>query len=326
MCGPRRVRAPGLIPHPPCASTGPGENAGIWASASDCHPEDVPMARSDLEPLHFHDLVRARGRRRATVGRRRSHRGVWLPSESPRSLLGELEALTVVCPRVVATGWTAAAIHGHPWPPRSHDLEVATGSNRVRRPGVLSRQFEIPEEHWREIRGPHGRPVRVAVLDRALFDLARYLPRDQAVVALDGAGRLGMDAGAAVARMAELTPGASRRSLALSHASLCDPLSESPMESRLRLFARDLGLDHLVVQYRVPGTIYRLDLADPDRKIAIEYDGAHHGYSDQHTMDVERRNRLEALGWTVIVVTKRQLFGTPVELAEQLRRAFGLSA
>ena len=252
--------------------------------------------------------------------------GVWLPSESPRSLLGELEALAVVCPRVVATGWTAAAIHGHPWPPRSHDLEVATGSNRVRRPGVLSRQFEIPEEHWREILGPHGRPVRVAVLDRALFDLARYLPRDQAVVALDGAGRLGMDAGAAVARMAELTPGASRRSLALSHASLCDPLSESPMESRLRLFARDLGLDHLVVQYRVPGTIYRLDLADPDRKIAIEYDGAHHGYSDQHTMDVERRNRLEALGWTVIVVTKRQLFGTPVELAEQLRRAFGLSA
>ena len=51
------------------------------------------MARSDLEPLHFHDLVRARGRRRATVGRRRSHRGVWLPSESPRSLLSELEAL-----------------------------------------------------------------------------------------------------------------------------------------------------------------------------------------------------------------------------------------
>ena len=326
MCGPRRARAPGQIPHPSCASTGAGENAGIWAGAADGHPEDVPMAHSDLEPLRFHDLVRARGRRRATVGRRRSHMGVWLPSESPRSLLGELEALAVVCPRVVATGWTAAAIHGHPWPPRSHDLEVATGSNRVRRAGVLSRQFEIPEEHWREIRGPHGRPVRVAVLDRALFDLARYLPRDQAVVALDGAGRLGMDAGAAVARMAELTPGASRRSLALSHASLCDPLSESPMESRLRLFARDLGLDHLVVQYRVPGTIYRLDLADPDRKIAIEYDGAHHGYSDQHTMDVERRNRLEALGWTVIVVTKRQLFGTPVELAEQLRRAFGLSA
>ena len=234
----------------------------------------------------------------------------------------QLEALTQVCPHAVATGWTAAAIHGHPWLPRGPALEIATGDRRVRRPGVLSRQFEIPDGQWEEFLGPHGRAIRVASIERALFDLARYLPRDEAVVALDGAGRIGVDARHAVPRSARANPGSSRRARALSHASLCAPLSESPMESRLRLFAADLGINHLVVQLKVPGTRYRLDLADPDRRVAIEYDGEHHGYSAQHTWDVERRNRLAALGWTVIVVTKRQFYGTPAELAAQLTRAF----
>lgn len=283
------------------------------------------MPIADPDPLRFDDLVRVRGRRRATAGRRRSHRGVWIPAEARDSLILDLEALTAVCPNVVATGWTAAAIHGHPWLPRNPPLEVATGQRRVRRPGVLSRQFEIPESQLEEFIGPFGRTIRVATLDRALYDLARYLPRNDAVVALDGAGRLGADARTTVPRMVDLNANASRRATALFHASLCAPLSESPMETRLRLFALDLGLDHLVVQYPVRGTPYRLDLADPARKIAIEYDGEHHGYSDQHTKDVERRNRLAALGWTVIVVTKRQLFRTPRELRAQLRREFGLA-
>lgn len=187
---------------------------------------------------------------------------------------------------------------------------------------MLSRQFAIPDSQIYEIPGPHGRTVRIATLGRALFDLARYLPRDEAVVALDGAGQLAVDGRIVVPRMVEANAGASRRSIALTHASLCEMKSESPMESRLRMFTNDLGLDHLVVQYKVPGTPYRIDLADPERKIAVEYDGEHHGYSDQHARDVERRNRLAALGWKVIVVTKRQFYRTPSELAAQLRRAF----
>lgn len=281
----------------------------------------VTMSRSP-EPLTFSELSRTRGRRRATNGRRRVQRGVWVPNDSRESVALQLEALSVVRPDAVATGWTAAAFHGHPWPPPDPVLEVATGSRRVRRPRVLSRQFSIPESQYEEFLGPHGHPIHVATLDRALFDLARYLPRDRAVVALDGAGRLGIDARASVPAMTDRNPEASRRATALRHAALCAPLSESPMETRLRLFAHDLGFDHLVVQYRVPGTPYRLDLADPARRIAIEYDGEHHGYSDQHTRDVERRNRLSALGWTVIVVTKRQLFRTPAELATQITLAF----
>ncbi|WP_194861556.1 DUF559 domain-containing protein [Dietzia sp. SYD-A1] len=274
------------------------------------------------EPLGFQDLVRLRGRRRATAGRRAPHRGVWVPHGSRDTVALRLEALTVVRPDAVATGWTAALFHGHPWPPRDPPLEVATGDRRIRRPGVLSRQFTIPDGQHEEFIGPHGHPIRVATFDRALFDLARYLPRDDAVAALDGAGRLGVDARAAVPTQAELNRDVSRRGTALRHAALCAPLAESPMETRLRMFARDIGLDRLVVQYRVPGTPYRLDLADPERRIALEYDGEHHGYSDQHTRDVERRNRLTARGWMVIVVTKRQLWRTPDELAAQLLRAF----
>jgi very-short-patch-repair endonuclease len=51
--------------------------------------------------------------------------------------------------------------------------------------------------------------------------------------------------------------------------------------------------------------IYRLDLAYPHAKIAIEYDGeAHHTHPSDRRRDEIRRAWLRAHGWRVIVVTK----------------------
>lgn len=61
-----------------------------------------------------------------------------------------------------------------------------------------------------------------------------------------------------------------------------------------------------------------VDLAYPDRKIAIEYHGVLH--SSQYAADVERVAALRAAGWTVIEVTSA-LYATPDRLIERVRRA-----
>lgn len=283
----------------------------------------TPSAQSPFEgslPLTRAELDAAHGRRRATAGRRAHTHGVWVPDHLPESAALDLEALTAACPHAVATGWTAAAIHGHPWLPRDPLIEVATGDLRIRRPGVVSRQFTIPSSQVEEFLGPNGRPIRVATFGRALFDLARYLPRDEAVAALDGAGRLGVDARRVVPHFADLCPLASRRRIALGHAALCEPLTESRPESHLRMFVRDLGITGFRVQLKLPHLRARLDLGDPERRLAIDYDGEHHGYSPQHGKDSGRRNRLLAGGWLSVVVTKYQLYRDRDDLGRTLLR------
>jgi len=54
-------------------------------------------------------------------------------------------------------------------------------------------------------------------------------------------------------------------------------------------------------QYKVPGTLYEIDFANPDKKIAIEIDGEQH-YVDQRIIehDIKRDQTLEDLGWKTI--------------------------
>ncbi len=66
-----------------------------------------------------------------------------------------------------------------------------------------------------------------------------------------------------------------------------------------------------VAQYVVRhagGFVARVDFAWPERKIALEYEGAWHGESPQQVAaDRRRLNRLSAAGWTVVFVTAADL-------------------
>ena len=67
---------------------------------------------------------------------------------------------------------------------------------------------------------------------------------------------------------------------------------------------------------------FRLDLAYPDAKIAIEYDGRHHiEREDQWTADLSRREELEAEGWRVIVVTGSDYYKAPDQVASRVWEA-----
>jgi len=90
---------------------------------------------------------------------------------------------------------------------------------------------------------------------------------------------------------------------------LVDPRAESPPESRVRVALVISGLNP-VPQYDVFGGgewLARVDLAFPEAKIAIEYEGAYHFEDGQIVRDDARYARLQAAGWTVIRVSAADL-------------------
>jgi len=65
-----------------------------------------------------------------------------------------------------------------------------------------------------------------------------------------------------------------------------------------------------------------VDLAYPELRIAIEYEGDHHRLdARQWNRDILKHDRLVELGWRVIRVTKSMLFEHPGELAARVRAA-----
>jgi very-short-patch-repair endonuclease len=75
-------------------------------------------------------------------------------------------------------------------------------------------------------------------------------------------------------------------------------LTQSPMESRIRIAIEDAGLPMPVLQYRVGP--YFLDLAYPERKIALEYDGREHLTPERARRDLNRQAYITREGWTVV--------------------------
>lgn len=95
---------------------------------------------------------------------------------------------------------------------------------------------------------------------------------------------------------------------------LVDAGAESAMESRLRVLLLLAGLPQPVAQFEVVacGRRRRLDLAYPDLKIAIEYDGDHHYVTEaQKHADIEREMSLRTEGWEVIRVVSHGIYRDP---------------
>ncbi len=98
----------------------------------------------------------------------------------------------------------------------------------------------------------------------------------------------------------------------------CHPLSKGGFGLPLSHMNYDIQagrLQHIMAQSK-----YSLDLADPRRKVALEYDGDE--YHQNSSDDKRRRNELTALGWTVYPIDKA-VFHDPdatIRLAEQIAR------
>ena len=97
------------------------------------------------------------------------------------------------------------------------------------------------------------------------------------------------------------------------------------METRLRLLLLDAGAPPLNAQHDIRDERGRLlgraDLAYPQWRIALEYEGDHHREREQFRRDVTRLNALRAAGWIVLRFTADDVLRHPGRVVEEVARA-----
>ena len=263
-----------------------------------------------LTTAHLRSLEFSRAEQRTLVrnGVLRSARpGVFALAGSSNSFEQRLLAV------VLATGATAShlsalRLHGHG--PRLSTLEVTVpypadcGLEGV----VVHRSRTLDLDQVELVDG-----VSVTTLARTIVDVAARLPVRHLGRIVDHAaaeGALDVDA----LRELRRTIGVGRRGVTRLDAVIerCRDVvgSESGPEVDLRRLLRDAGLPEPVAQFAlsVGGERYRLDLAYPLERIAIEYDGylAHSGHR-RFEEDRRRQNMLVRAGWCVLRFTAREL-------------------
>jgi hypothetical protein len=188
---------------------------------------------------------------------------------------------------------------------------VPHGASRSRYSGVHCIQGYLPDSDVMMVNG-----LRVTVPDRTTVDLMRTLRRPYALSVADAMVRAKLVTIAQLARRIRRLkhyPGiVQARELLL----LVDPRAESPGESWLRLRLIDAGFPFPRPQLEVIDhrgrVIARIDLAYPEIKLAMEYDGAeYHSHDEDRSHDEERRDLLtDAYGWRVEPATKADVLGT----------------
>ncbi|MCW2583539.1 MAG: uncharacterized protein JWQ53_2329 [Klenkia sp.] len=249
-----------------------------------------------------------------------------------------LTAALVLFPRAVVAGRSAARVWG---------IDVdgpagVPGDVEILLPLVIERSGR--RRPARQQRVPGIRVGRGAVLVRDLvalpghpgrlvlrpvagaLSLAAELPHVEAVVLLDqycrptAVARRLTDLEELRARAATLTGRGCR--LVRAAVADADGKAESPQETRLRLLVHRGSLPRPVAQWRVLDhrgkEVARVDLAWPDLRLALEYDGE--GHLTRLGPDRRRMNDLQAAGWRVLFVTAADLYD-PVRLLARIAEA-----
>ena len=254
-------------------------------------------------------------------------RGVWVAADTPDTLQLRVAAVALVLPaRAVVCGPTAAWLRGAPLL-RADDLDVhvlcPSGSRIRSRTGLVVVQGSLtPKEivAWGN--------VRVTSELRTAYDCLHRLSRVEAVVMVDALTHLSRPSPEDLTSYVESRAGVRGVRLVRERLAEVEPLTESPMETRARLVLVDGGLPRPVAQYVVRDDdgchVARLDFAYPEAKVAVEYDGSLHWA--QRRDDDRRRDRLRALGWTVIVVSASDVFREPDVLVAQVAAALSARA
>jgi very-short-patch-repair endonuclease len=161
-----------------------------------------------------------------------------------------------------------------------------------------------PARTWRDLAGVLPPSALLAVTDQVLD---RWVSRAELVRQL---GRQATGRGCARARA--VLP-------------VADARAESPMESVLRWLVHEAGLPAPELQHTVRdhagGFLGRADLAWPDRRVLVEFDGDVHRDRAVFVGDLRRQNRLVAAGWTVLRFSSADVLGRPDEVVREIRRA-----
>lgn len=273
----------------------------------------------DLERARSEGVGRCRLQGRSFV---RVTPGAYLPVDRAQDLLSRCRALQHVRPDCVASHWTAVSLLGLPLPPgrRGGPLHALVGpaARPLRRAGVVGHRsgsdFLVVE-----VGG-----VRVTDARRTWCDLGRDGAAVPELVAV--ADAMVRAAPGLLSRLQEAAlAGNGHRGVrnARTALSLVDPRAESVMESWVRVLLVVAGVPRpvpqLVVRDEVGRFVARVDLAWPESRLVVEYDGAQHRDRRSWVRDLRRREELERLGWTVVVLTAEDVLKHPRTAVERVR-------
>jgi hypothetical protein len=218
-------------------------------------------------------------------------------------------------------GHSAAAWHGAPFAGVHDPVTV------VRPPSVLWKGPREVRVHQTDVSAfdveRHG-DVPVTSALRTAWDVAALEPLGTAVAALDAMVRAGS---VTLAQLSSMVDGSAGRWGAVKVRRLpplVDPRAESAPESRVRVALVLAGLAP-VPQWEVwldGQFLGRVDLAFPEVRLAVEYEGAYHFEGTQIVRDDGRISRLEAAGWRVIRLSAADLRDLEAVVA-RVRAALG---
>lgn len=219
----------------------------------------------------------------------------------PRLSARTLVDVGVFSPRRTPVG---AGVRGH---------AIREGAAHVGLHPVHGVPVASPASVWAQL-GSQLRDLRdlVAVADAIVrvplhADHAPALATREQLAAAMGVGRR-----VGVARLRHALPRVSER-------------ARSRPETWLRLIVEDAGLPAPEVNFDVfeDGVwLAQVDLAFPEVRVALEYEGEHHLTDPvQWAKDIARYERLEAAGWRVLRVTKGDVFAAPGALVARVRAA-----
>lgn len=182
---------------------------------------------------------------------------------------------------------------------------VLRGHEPTERAGVAGIVRDLEPGDWTELHG-----VRVTTPLRTALDLGCLLRPHRALGAMDALMRAH---GFTQAEMRVAMRRYRRRRGVVQLrwlVNVVDPAAESQPESWVRWFIveRELPVPVPQVWVEIDGLSFRLDLAYPRARVAVEYDGDEfHRTPEQRAHDERRRNLLRSAGWVVIVVRKEDL-------------------
>lgn len=296
------------------------------------HAAQMPGRRP--RPRLTGPATRSMARAAGITDRQLQHPGVERLSRDtylPRALSGDLRQrlaavlLTAPAGAVLSHG-TAAALWGiqiplQPTGDRRVDLIVPIASRAESR--ADRRIHRVPLEEDEVTR--HG-AYPLTIRERTWRDLAARLQPPALLAVTDQLLALGSSVAELRTQLARRPSG---RGSARARAVLpvADPRAESPMESVLRWLVHMAGLPTPQLQFIVRSSggafLGRADLAWPEQKVLVEFDGNVHRERDVFVNDLRRQNELIAAGWTVLRFSSADVLGRPDEVIATIRKALG---
>ncbi|MDQ6753105.1 MAG: endonuclease domain-containing protein [Actinomycetota bacterium] len=244
-------------------------------------------------------------------------RGIRVPWGVDQELVDRLRPVLALTPDGVASHCTAAVLWRIPLPralQRAFELHITrpAGHCRTQRRGIVGHSATLGLGDVRVIRG-----IRVTSPLRTWLDLADILDLDDLIAAGDHLVcehyRIFQQPRLPLVPLPELAAAVlaetRRRGIRLARAATEEIRvgADSVPETKMRLALVRAGLPQSTLNFVVKDAtgqhISWPDLAHPEFKVAVEYDGAHHRSPRQKEIDDGRDHQMAQLGWRQVRIS-----------------------